>query len=146
MSQNNGQSQRFCLRWNNHQSNLLAVFDQLLTSEAFVDVTLAVEGQMLRAHKMVLSACSPYFQVNYIQINKIKLFNYNIILFFLQTLFVGHPDRHPIVILKDVPLVDMRSLLDFMYRGEVNNHLNLFHVLSNILIKRSTVIIYSGQR
>lgn len=63
MSQNNGQSQRFCLRWNNHQSNLLAVFDQLLTSEAFVDVTLAVEGQMLRAHKMVLSACSPYFQV-----------------------------------------------------------------------------------
>ncbi|XP_050428580.1 protein tramtrack, alpha isoform-like isoform X2 [Adelges cooleyi] len=98
MSQNNGQSQRFCLRWNNHQSNLLAVFDQLLTSEAFVDVTLAVEGQMLRAHKMVLSACSPYF----------------------QTLFVGHPDRHPIVILKDVPLVDMRSLLDFMYRGEVS--------------------------
>lgn len=64
MSQNNGQSQRFCLRWNNHQSNLLAVFDQLLTSEAFVDVTLAVEGQMLRAHKMVLSACSPYFQVS----------------------------------------------------------------------------------
>lgn len=63
MSQNNGQSQRFCLRWNNHQSNLLTVFDQLLTSEAFVDVTLAVEGQMLRAHKMVLSACSPYFQV-----------------------------------------------------------------------------------
>ncbi|XP_050548922.1 protein tramtrack, alpha isoform-like isoform X1 [Daktulosphaira vitifoliae] len=98
MSQNNSQSQRFCLRWNNHQSNLLAVFDQLLTSEAFVDVTLAVEGQMLRAHKMVLSACSPYF----------------------QTLFVGHPDRHPIVILKDVPLVDMRSLLDFMYRGEVS--------------------------
>lgn len=39
---------------------------------------------------------------------------------FLQALFVGHPDRHPIVILKDVPYVDMRSLLDFMYRGEVS--------------------------
>ncbi|XP_033227181.1 protein tramtrack, beta isoform-like isoform X2 [Belonocnema kinseyi] len=91
-------SQRFCLRWNNHQSNLLSVFDQLLHDEAFVDVTLAVEGQLLRAHKMVLSACSPYF----------------------QALFVGHPDRHPIVILKDVPYVDMRSLLDFMYRGEVS--------------------------
>lgn len=123
MSQNNGQSQRFCLRWNNHQSNLLAVFDQLLTSEAFVDVTLAVEGQMLRAHKMVLSACSPYFQV----LNNIYLFfndhelKYLVLFLFLQTLFVGHPDRHPIVILKDVPLVDMRSLLDFMYRGEVNS-------------------------
>ncbi|XP_018052593.1 PREDICTED: protein tramtrack, alpha isoform-like isoform X2 [Atta colombica] len=91
-------SQRFCLRWNNHQSNLLSVFDQLLHDEAFVDVTLAVEGQLLRAHKMVLSACSPYF----------------------QALFVGHPDKHPIVILKDVPYVDMRSLLDFMYRGEVS--------------------------
>ncbi|XP_075235753.1 zinc finger and BTB domain-containing protein ttk isoform X2 [Lycorma delicatula] len=91
-------SQRFCLRWNNHQSNLLSVFDQLLHDEAFVDVTLAVEGQFLRAHKMVLSACSPYF----------------------QTLFVGHPDKHPIVILKDVPYADMRSLLDFMYRGEVS--------------------------
>uniref|UniRef100_A0A1B6DX45 BTB domain-containing protein n=1 Tax=Clastoptera arizonana TaxID=38151 RepID=A0A1B6DX45_9HEMI len=91
-------SQRFCLRWNNHQSNLLSVFDQLLHDEAFVDVTLAVEGQLLRAHKMVLSACSPYF----------------------QALFVGHPDKHPIVILKDVPYADMRSLLDFMYRGEVS--------------------------
>lgn len=38
----------------------------------------------------------------------------------MQTLFVGHPDKHPIVILKDVPYSDMRSLLDFMYRGEVS--------------------------
>ncbi|CAH0557828.1 unnamed protein product [Brassicogethes aeneus] len=91
-------SQRFCLRWNNHQSNLLSVFDQLLHDESFVDVTLAVEGQLLRAHKMVLSACSPYF----------------------QALFVNHPDKHPIVILKDVPYSDMKCLLDFMYRGEVS--------------------------
>ncbi|XP_008478309.1 protein tramtrack, beta isoform-like, partial [Diaphorina citri] len=91
-------SQRFCLRWNNHQSNLLSVFDQLLHDESFVDVTLAVDGRYLKAHKIVLSACSPYF----------------------QALFVGHPDRHPIVILKDIPYVDMRSLLDFMYRGEVS--------------------------
>ncbi|KAL1513350.1 hypothetical protein ABEB36_002771 [Hypothenemus hampei] len=91
-------TQRFCLRWNNHQSNLLSVFDQLLHDESFVDVTLAVEGQLLRAHKMVLSACSPYF----------------------QTLFMNHPDKHPIVILKDVPYSDMKSLLDFMYRGEVS--------------------------
>ncbi|KAF5275595.1 hypothetical protein FQA39_LY06707 [Lamprigera yunnana] len=94
----NMSSQRFCLRWNNHQSNLLSVFDQLLHDESFVDVTLAVEGQLLRAHKMVLSACSPYF----------------------QALFVNHPDKHPIVILKDVPYSDMRSLLDFMYKGEVS--------------------------
>ncbi|XP_063393824.1 protein tramtrack, beta isoform-like isoform X1 [Cydia fagiglandana] len=91
-------SQRFCLRWNNHQSNMLSVFDQLLHAETFTDVTLAVDGQLLKAHKMVLSACSPYF----------------------QALFVNHQEKHPIVILKDVPYSDMKSLLDFMYRGEVS--------------------------
>lgn len=56
--------QQFCLRWNNHQSNIISVFEQLLQSESFVDVTLAVEGMTLKAHKVVLSACSPYFQVS----------------------------------------------------------------------------------
>lgn len=45
-------SQRFCLRWNNHQSNLLSVFDQLLHAETFTDVTLAIDGQTLKAHKV----------------------------------------------------------------------------------------------
>ena len=57
-------TQRFCLRWNNHQSNFVQVFDQLLHDESFVDVTIAVDGQLIKAHKMVLSACSPYFQVS----------------------------------------------------------------------------------
>jgi hypothetical protein len=69
----------------------------LLQSEAFVDVTLAVEGLLLRAHKLVLSACSPYF----------------------QTVFASHPAKHPIIILKDVRYSDLRALLDFMYKGEV---------------------------
>lgn len=89
--------QQFCLRWNNHQSALVSVFDHLLQSEAFVDVTLAVEGLLLRAHKLVLSACSPYF----------------------QAVFASHPAKHPIIILKDVRYNDLRALLDFMYKGEV---------------------------
>lgn len=89
--------QQFCLRWNNHQSALVSVFDHLLQSEAFVDVTLAVEGLLLRAHKLVLSACSPYF----------------------QAMFASHPAKHPIIILKDVRYGDLRALLDFMYKGEV---------------------------
>ncbi|XP_069960552.1 protein tramtrack, beta isoform-like isoform X1 [Cherax quadricarinatus] len=90
--------QQFCLRWNNHQSNIISVFEQLLQTESFVDVTLAVEGMTLKAHKVVLSACSPYF----------------------QAVLASHPDKHPIVILKDVRYTDMRDLLDFMYRGEVS--------------------------
>ena len=89
--------QLFCLRWNNHQSNLLSVFDQLLQVsqererverqilmvyllqvEAFCDVTLAVEGASLKCHKMVLAACSTYF----------------------QNLFMENTCKHPIVFLK----------------------------------------------
>ncbi|XP_044002149.1 gastrula zinc finger protein XlCGF48.2-like isoform X2 [Aphidius gifuensis] len=92
-------SEHYCLRWNNHQSNLLGVFSQLLESESLVDVTLAcTEGPSIRAHKVVLSACSSYF----------------------QTLFLDHPNRHPIVILKDVRFSELRTLVDFMYKGEVN--------------------------
>lgn len=92
-------SEHYCLRWNKHQSNLLGVFSQLLRDESLVDVTLACsEGHSIRAHKVVLSACSSYF----------------------QTLFVDHPSRHPIVILKDVRFAELRTLIEFMYKGEVN--------------------------
>lgn len=56
--------QQFCLRWNNHQPNFISVFTNLLSNESLVDVTLAAEGKQLQAHKVVLSACSTYFQVS----------------------------------------------------------------------------------
>lgn len=40
------------------------MFTSLLNSESLVDVTLAAEGKHLQAHKVVLSACSSYFQVS----------------------------------------------------------------------------------
>ncbi|XP_039284511.1 protein tramtrack, beta isoform isoform X12 [Nilaparvata lugens] len=90
--------QQFCLRWNNHQSTLIQVFDTLLASEQLVDCTLAAEGQYLKAHKVVLSACSPY----------------------LELLLAQHYEKHPIVILKDVKFQELKSMMDYMYRGEVN--------------------------
>ncbi|KAF6201159.1 hypothetical protein GE061_005606 [Apolygus lucorum] len=90
--------QQFCLRWNNYQSNLTNVFDQLLQSESFVDVTLACDGHSVKAHKMVLSACSPYF----------------------QSLFFDNPCQHPIVILKDIKWPELKAVVEFMYKGEIN--------------------------
>jgi len=90
--------QLFCLRWNNHQTNLLSVFDQLLQVEAFCDVTLAVDGASLKCHKMVLAACSNYF----------------------QNLFMENTCKHPIVFLKDITFNQIRALLDYMYHGEVS--------------------------
>ncbi|XP_017022001.1 longitudinals lacking protein, isoforms H/M/V isoform X15 [Drosophila kikkawai] len=90
--------QQFCLRWNNHQSTLISVFDTLLENETLVDCTLAAEGKFLKAHKVVLSACSPYF----------------------ATLLQEQYDKHPIFILKDVKYQELRAMMDYMYRGEVN--------------------------
>ena len=54
--------QQFCLRWNNFQANITSQFEALRDDEDFVDVTLACDGRRLQAHKVVLSACSPYFK------------------------------------------------------------------------------------
>lgn len=53
----------FCLKWNNHHSVLVSVLDALLERERLVDVTLAAEGQFLNVHRLVLFACSQYFEV-----------------------------------------------------------------------------------
>lgn len=74
------------------------VFQNMLVHENLVDVTLACEGASIKAHKMILAACSPYF----------------------QNLFMTNPCKHPIVILKDVKFNDLKAIIDFIYSGEVN--------------------------
>jgi len=92
------QDQQFCLRWNDFQSNMVSSFKHLRDEKSFTDVTLACDGQTCKAHKMVLSACSPYF----------------------KALLEDNPAKHPIIILKDVPFQHLTSILEFMYAGEVN--------------------------
>ena len=47
-----------------YKKNLFLVMDALLEEESLVDVTLSAESQFIRAHRVVLSACSPYFRVS----------------------------------------------------------------------------------
>lgn len=69
-------------------------------SQVFVDVTLSCEGgAQLRAHKVVLAACSPYF----------------------QAVLQNNPCKHPIIILpRDVAFADLRAIIEFVYRGEID--------------------------
>ncbi|CAH3984920.1 kelch repeat and BTB domain-containing protein 4-like isoform X2 [Pieris brassicae] len=90
--------QQFSLSWNNFHGNLSKGFAGLLGNSEFVDVTIAVDGHLLQAHKVILSICSPYFK---------KMFQLN-------------PCQHPIVVLRDVTHKAMRDLLQFMYHGEVS--------------------------
>lgn len=43
---------------------MVSVFTSLLQNDQLVDVTLLAENNEIHAHKIVLSACSPYFQVS----------------------------------------------------------------------------------
>jgi len=90
---------QFCLKWNNYQLSLTSAFKHLLEEEDFVDVTLSAEGQNLKAHKVVLSACSSYFRE---LLRGISLW------------------QHPVLVLRDVPFLELQSILEFVYLGEVN--------------------------
>lgn len=90
--------QQYALKWNDFQSSILSSFRHLRDEEDFVDVTLACDIRSFTAHKVVLSACSPYF----------------------RKLLKANPCEHPIVILRDIRAEDVENLLRFMYNGEVN--------------------------
>ncbi|OAD58415.1 Protein tramtrack, alpha isoform [Eufriesea mexicana] len=94
----NSLAEQFSLRWNNFSNNLTSGFLNHFTENDLVDVTLAVEGQLLQAHKLVLSVCSPYF----------------------KNIFKENPCQHPVIILKDIKYTEIESLLKFMYQGEIN--------------------------
>lgn len=91
-------TEQFSLRWNNFHSNLTSGFHELLEAADMVDVTLAVDGHFLQAHKIVLSICSPFF----------------------KQMFKVNPCKHPVVILKDIGHDNMKDILEFMYMGEVS--------------------------
>ena len=51
-SRMSGGTQQYCLKWNNHQSNMLRVFTRLLNHQHFTDVILAAEGRNIKCHKV----------------------------------------------------------------------------------------------
>ena len=91
-------SEKFCLRWNDFESNISGAFRELRDDKDFFDVTLACEDEQIQAHKVILSACSPFF----------------------RTVLRRNPHQHPLLYLKGVKFSDLQSVLNFMYHGEVN--------------------------
>lgn len=90
--------EHYSLRWNDHQNQILLAFDALLQTKSLVDVTLVCAETSIRAHKVVLSACSPFF----------------------QRVFAENPCKHPVIVLKDFSGWVVQAIVDFMYRGEIS--------------------------
>uniref|UniRef100_A0A1I8PYB4 BTB domain-containing protein n=1 Tax=Stomoxys calcitrans TaxID=35570 RepID=A0A1I8PYB4_STOCA len=93
------EGQTYCLRWNNHKSNLVEILDSLIKVESYVDCTIVVDDQVqFKAHRVVLAANSPYF----------------------QSILQDMPMDHCSIIFPGVKAFEMRALLEYMYTGEVN--------------------------
>ena len=87
------------LKWNDFQSNIKASFFDLRNDPDFADVTLAcADGQQLEVHRVILASSSSFF-ANILKKNK---------------------HSHPLIYMKGVRTMDLISVMDFMYYGEVN--------------------------
>ena len=91
-------TEKFCLRWNDFESNISIAFRELREEKDFFDVTLACDDNQIQAHKVILSACSPFF----------------------RNVLRRNPHQHPLLYLKGVKYSELMSVLNFMYMGEVN--------------------------
>ena len=94
--------ENFLMRWELHDENRSASLNDLWKNERFLDVTIVCDDDQIEAHKLMLSAASPFFQ-------KILLRSEN------------HVGR-PLLYLKGTRKKQIHSLLEFIYKGEVRVH------------------------
>jgi len=90
--------EHYCVRWKGFHSNIVSALEDLKTDEAFVDVSLSCDGHTIQGHKVILSACSPYF----------------------KKILRDNPCRHPVLILNDMDLEVLEALVTYMYHGTVS--------------------------
>ena len=91
-------NEKFCLRWNDFEGNISSALRELREDKDFFDLTLACDDEQIQAHKVILSACSPFF----------------------RSVLRRNPHQHPLLYLKGVKYTDLQAVLNFMYQGEVN--------------------------
>ena len=92
-------SEKFCLKWNDFQQNIVSSYQDLRKDSDFCDVTLVCEdNQQLVAHKIVLVACSPFFS------SVLKRNKYS----------------HPMIYMRGIKANDLVAIVDFIYLGEAN--------------------------
>ena len=92
-------SEKLCLQWNDFRENITTAFGSLRHDNDLSDVTLVCEdGEQVEAHKVILSASSPFFQ-KILQRNK-------------------HPN--PMIFMRGLKPQDLVAMIDFIYLGEAN--------------------------
>jgi hypothetical protein len=92
--------EEYNIKWNNHSHEALHVVNQLRAHDAFADVLLFCDDSWFKANKMILAACSGYFQHLFLE---------------MQSKF--NQARAPAVVAMRETRADLLQLaLDFMYK------------------------------
>merc|ERR1719347_1650493 len=90
-------AEKYTLNWDTFSEHLKLMSKDLFQDGRYTDVTLVSDDQtQFKAHKIVLSACSPVFK---------KIIDSN-------------PSQNPLIYLRGIQSYEMESILQFMYLGE----------------------------
>jgi len=90
---------KFCLKWNEFDTNIREYFKKLRKVHSLFDVTLVTDdGKQIQAHKVVLSAGSNFF----------------------NEIFQTSNHTNMLIYLKGISSADLEHIADFMYNGEAS--------------------------
>merc|ERR1719186_2057738 len=90
--------EKFCLKWNEFESNIRESFRELREEQTHFDVSLATDdGHQIEAHKIILSAGSQFF----------------------SDILRKTKHTSPFIYLKGIKGVELALVVDFLYNGEV---------------------------
>ena len=100
--------EKFSLTWNDFQTNVVSSFSKLRNLSTFSDITLvSADKEQISAHKVVLASSSCFF----------------------SNILEKNTQSHLMVCLDGISSMELTSVLDYIYLGEVNilqENLNIF--------------------
>ena len=90
--------EKFCLRWNDFETNIREYFRELREEHSYCDVTLATDDHyQIEAHKVILAAGSSFF----------------------SDLFKKNKHKNIWIYLKGINRKDLENVVSFLYNGKV---------------------------
>ena len=92
-------STKLFLKWNEFKENIVSSFQGLRQVSEFSDVTLVCEDlNQIEAHRIILTACSPFF----------------------RKVLKSNNSSHPMIYMRGLKAKDLVAIVDFIYHGEAN--------------------------
>lgn len=91
-------SNRICLKRANYNEKFKYSLVQFYNSDTLTDATISCDGNKVKVHRLVLSIFSNFFKETFESFTS--------------------PSQYPVVVIKNIPWVDLKAIIDFIYTGE----------------------------